>query len=82
MGDLHHVIVRSKNSSRRCCAAGWVALGSCPLQGLGQDGDHRPEAGKGALKKIAQTATKKRKFLFVAVGAIFFNAPLAGVVHV
>ena len=27
MGDLHHVIVRYKNSSRRCCAAGWVALG-------------------------------------------------------
>ena len=27
MGDLHHVIVRSKNSSGRCCAAGWVALG-------------------------------------------------------
>ena len=26
MGDLHHVIVRSKNSSGRCCAAGWVAL--------------------------------------------------------
>ena len=27
MGDLHHVIVRSKNSSRKCCAAGWMALG-------------------------------------------------------
>ena len=31
---------------------------------------------KGAVKKIAPTATKKELSFFVAVGAIFFTAPL------
>ena len=59
----------------------WAALltGSCPLrQGLGQDGDHRPEAPwKGGVeKKLHQKPHKKESFLFcVAVGSIFSTPP-------